>query len=144
MYELTKTFRFESAHRLAKDYKGKCKNIHGHSWNGAISVSVPDKDQYDFGVDFGDLKKITKQFEDWLDHKILLYEGDKELIELCEKNNWAYIVFRDNPTCETIAEVLYDVAVSHLIKNELVGRGVKLNYVRIEETCTTSCTYTQN
>lgn len=53
MYSLSKNFRFESAHRLGKGYEGKCRNIHGHSWNGSIKVKVKDLDQYDFGIDFG-------------------------------------------------------------------------------------------
>ena len=40
MYTLTKAFRFESAHRLAKGYEGKCANIHGHSWNGELTVEI--------------------------------------------------------------------------------------------------------
>lgn len=139
MYNLTKKIRFESAHRLAKGYEGKCKNIHGHSWNGTIGVDVEMRDQFDFGIDFSDLKRIGKIVEDLFDHKILLYEKDTDIIELCQRNGWEYFVFKSNPTCETIAEFVYDILESEL--REKYSNVVFASFVTIEETCTTSCTY---
>ena len=72
MYTLTKKFRFESAHRLAKGYKGKCANIHGHSWNGHITVEVRGLDKYGMAYDYTKLKEFTQKIEKQLDHSILL------------------------------------------------------------------------
>ena len=137
MYHLTKNLRFESAHRLGKGYSGKCQNIHGHSWNGHISVSVDDLDQYDMGVDFKDLGTFCKMIEGILDHKLLVLAEDQELISLCVKEGWAHVVFEKNPTCETIAAWIHAKAVDFYS----AWPKVKVDSVTIEETCTTSCTY---
>ena len=64
-FTLSKTFRFEAAHRIAKGYEGKCKHIHGHSWNGSITVSCSKVDRFGMGVDFGVIKQFLKQIEDY-------------------------------------------------------------------------------
>ena len=80
------------------------------------------------------------KIEDLLDHKILLCNEDEELLNLCDKHGWKYVVFEANPTCEIIAEFIYGLAKDYFAKN--LGETIKVVSVRIEETCTTSCTYT--
>lgn len=137
MYELTKNFRFETAHRLAKDYVGKCANIHGHSWNGNIKISVPSTDRFGMAVDFKDLGKFCKAVEEKFDHKIMLYRGDEELIKLCGDKGWAILVFNDNPTCEIVAEHLFHEAVDWF----RAFPEIEVLEVTIHETCTTGCTF---
>lgn len=140
MYRLSKNFRFESAHRLAKGYEGKCKNMHGHSWNGTLEVEVEEQDDKGFAVDFKDLGAITKYFEETLDHKTLLYAGDEDWVKLCRDTDSAFVQFNENPTCETIARYLYNVA-----QDMLQGLPhVRVRSVTIHETCTTACTYYEN
>ena len=137
MYLLSKKLRFESAHRLAKGYVGKCANIHGHSWNAEVFVIVDELDKYDFGVDFVELGRFTKRIEENLDHKILLHVEDKATIQLCQIQGFDYIPFDNNPTCETIAKWIYDLSViffssqSHIFVEKVV----------VNETCTTGCEY---
>ena len=141
-YNLTKNFRFESAHRLDRGYKGKCKNLHGHSWNGNIEVMYQGNlDQFDMAVDYTDLGKFTKWVEQYLDHKTLVFAGDKELLQYLSNGGQEHVVFNANPTCEVIAKELYDRAVAHFI-NE--GKHfVKVVSVTIHETCTTGCKFTK-
>lgn len=136
-YELSKHFRFESAHRLAKGYKGKCANVHGHSWNGTLTVIVTTMDQYGMAFDFSELGAFLKDIEGWLDHKTLVWIGDKPLIQYLKDNGQSYVEFMDNPTCEVIARDLYNLAVEHFRKNPYV----KIDSVTINETCTTACVY---
>lgn len=138
MIRLTKKFRFETAHRLDKGYPEKCKNIHGHSWNGKIVVRTNSLDEYDMGVDYSDLKKILKPIEDELDHKLILWAGDMLVPELRDKT--ALILMEKNPTSEVIAEYIFN----------RVDRGIKranlpctLVSVQLDETCTTECVYTK-
>lgn len=135
MFNLSKNFRFESAHRLAKGYEGKCANIHGHSWNGKIEVEVAGVDEMGLSIDFKDLGKFTKEVEAIFDHKILLYENDKEIINLCKNNNWEFVVFGDNPTCEVVARWIYAKAATFFPSH------VKVTSVTINETCTTACKF---
>lgn len=140
-YVLEKSFRFESAHRLAKNYEGKCRNIHGHSWNGKIAISTSNLDNFGFGLDYSELKHFIKPVEDKLDHSILLEQSDLELIELCKKSNWKYIIFLENPTSEVIAEYIYKEAVKYFSNTY---PDIKVDYVDINETCTSSCRYTES
>lgn len=136
MYKLTKNFRFESAHRLAKGYEGKCANIHGHSWNGTLILETAVLDTKDISVDFYQMGKFCKSMEECFDHKIILCESDTDIIELCRKNNYAMVLLPDNPTCEAIAKYIYERALLHFTE------PIKVKSVEIKETCTTSCTYT--
>ncbi len=136
MYTLTKAFRFESAHRLAKGYKGKCANIHGHSWNGHITVEVRELDDQGMSVDYARLKKFTNKVEERFDHAIFLCSEDDELIALCTSNGWKTFISEENPTSEVIAKDIYNWMHDHF------SVKITIKSVTIEETCTTSCTYT--
>lgn len=136
-FRLSKRFRFEMAHRLGKGYKGKCQRLHGHSWNGELIVEVNGLDQQDMAVDFGALGAIVKDWEGRFDHMVCLFHEDA-LVGPLQAAGEPVILMRANPTCEHIAEYL----VAHA-RNELrllVGDRLFGVWVRIEETCTTSCT----
>lgn len=141
---LSKTFRFEAAHRLAKGYTGKCKNIHGHSWNGAISVSGVSLDQYDFLVDFGLIKIITKKVEDIFDHTLILCEEDRALIDFCSHQGFLVVTGKENPTSEALCVHIAKIAtdVIHSLQEEgKIPMTVYLSEVSLDETCTSSCKY---
>ncbi len=85
---ITKHFDFETAHALY-GYDGKCKNIHGHSYQLFVTVigtPIDDANHVKNGMvmDFGDLKKIVKsEIVDSFDHGIVLNANSphKELAE---------------------------------------------------------------
>ncbi len=74
---ITKHFDFEAAHALY-GYDGKCKNIHGHSYQLFVTViGKPLNDnthvKYGMVMDFRDLKKLVKQeIIDVFDHATIL------------------------------------------------------------------------
>lgn len=138
-WNVEKNFRFESAHRLSKGYKEKCRNIHGHSWNGKVEVSTTSMDQFDMSVDFGLLGKFCKEIEAKLDHACLVWVGDKELMKYLQDNQQAHVVFNENPTCEIIAKEIYAWLVEFFKGNP----HVKVESVTINETCTTGCKFTK-
>lgn len=122
MFRLRKDFRFEAAHQLML-HDGKCKNLHGHSWNGFLEVEGGvlhnGGPQQNMLVDYYHLGQITKQIENKLDHKHL-----NEVFE------------SDMPTSEFIAKKIFD-----WISEEIEEFGVKLRRVVIMETCTSRCDY---
>ena len=148
MYTLTKNFRFESAHRLAKGYVGACSNIHGHSFTGHLALEIDGTDKHDMAVDYKDMGAFLKDIEKQLDHKVLLCDEDKELIDLCRKKGWEVVVFEDNPTSETLAKYIFEQAEIYFApiakQKALTGVRITKGSVTINETCTTSCTYTKN
>jgi len=86
---ITKHFDFETAHALY-GYDGKCKNIHGHSYQLYVTVigkPIDDASHVKNGMvlDFGDLKKIVKaEIVDVFDHATVLNKNSPH-IELAQK-----------------------------------------------------------
>lgn len=148
IYRLTKRFRFEMAHRLVKGYKGKCARLHGHSWNGELIVEVEGLDKQDMAIDFGRMGTIVKEWEARYDHRTMLHEADPLAGVLAANGDPAILIFA-NPTCETLAAALAREArmdIDTLLGERMddlagiPGRRAISVAVRIEETCTTSCT----
>tara|TARA_B100000586_G_C19937561_1_gene354095 strand:+ start:77 stop:523 length:447 start_codon:yes stop_codon:yes gene_type:complete len=134
--QLTKLFNFEGAHRLAKGYIGKCANIHGHSWKGELAISTTRLDNMDMAIDYYHLKSFLEPLIDTLDHKLLLYEKDTEIIKLCHSQKWDIILFKRNPTSEAIAEYIFNKALSYF---KTTHPTIHIDHVLIEETCTSKC-----
>lgn len=77
MLQITKIFRFEMAHAI-HDYPGKCKDIHGHSYELHITVTTNDHAN-DFIpapgliMDFRTLKQLVNDtIISQLDHRLVL------------------------------------------------------------------------
>ena len=77
MFYLTKIFHFEAAHAL-NGYDGKCRNIHGHSYELRVTVkgmplNEPGNPKNGMVIDFHDLKQIVNQeVVDKLDHAFII------------------------------------------------------------------------
>ncbi len=115
-WTLTKEFKFEAAHRLPH-HGGKCSRLHGHSWRGYVFVAGDvlqfEGRQQGMIVDYADIKALLKP----LDHHYL-----NDSLQL------------QNPTSEAVAKWVFGQ-----LKPKLPG----LVAVRIDETCTSRCVYTE-
>jgi len=92
MFELKIIAEFPAAHRL-RNFKGKCEQLHGHNWKVEVLVQAAQLDSAGLVRDFGEVKAITYEVLNGLDHQYL-----NELILFKE----------DNPTSEHIARYLFD------------------------------------
>lgn len=110
---ITKAFRFEAAHYLPK-HKGKCREMHGHSYVLEVTITGPISDDGEMVLDFVDVKRIMFPMVDALDHSIL-----NDLIE--------------NPTTENILIWLRD-RISSDLHDEFPHRPVVLTKLRLWET----------
>ena len=115
--ELSRTFRFESAHRLPRvPADHKCFRVHGHSY----AVDVVVEGEVDPGpgwlVDFGEIAaRVEPLIRAELDHRLL---NDVPGLE--------------NPTAEVLCDWLWrrlEPLVPHLAA------------ITVHETCTARCTY---
>jgi 6-pyruvoyltetrahydropterin/6-carboxytetrahydropterin synthase len=86
---LTKKFNFNSAHKLP-NYKGKCKNLHGHTYHLEITIQGKADKKTGMIIDFYDLEKI-------IENQIL------NKIDHCYLND-----FVKNPTTENIANWIWE------------------------------------
>ena len=109
---ITKHFDFETAHALY-GYDGKCKNIHGHSYQLFVTVigSPLDDDQHPKNgmvMDFGDLKYIVKEeIVNKFDHAVVLNENSphKELAKNIGDHSHKVVMVPYQPTSE---KMLFD------------------------------------
>lgn len=135
VFYVSKKFRFESAHRLTKGYKGKCNNLHGHSWNGEIELRCEVLDANDLSVDFSEIKnRVVKKIEDMFDHKVLLYREDPLYSKISEETD--VFLMDENPTSEALARFIY-----YFAEGQLKGLNCSVNRVVVDETCTSSCVF---
>ncbi len=67
MFELTVRGEFSSAHFL-RDYEGKCRNLHGHTWKVAVTVKGSRLNKIGVMTDFVELKAHLRALLEQLDH----------------------------------------------------------------------------
>lgn len=109
---ITKVFTFDSAHRLI-DYKGKCSNIHGHTYKLEVTV-IGINDKNGMVVDFHHLDDIVSS-------EVLLIVDHKYLND----------VFDFNPTSENIVLWMWDV-----LESRMSGESCSLKRIVLWETPT--------
>ena len=116
VFDLAKTFRFESAHRLPHVPEGhKCGRLHGHSFRFEVVVTGPADAHGGWVLDYGDISDVVRPIVDQLDHRYL--------------NDIAGL---ENPTSEVLCAWLWQ-----RLAPQLAG----LSAITVRETCTTACTY---
>lgn len=132
MYLITKSYRFEAAHRLISPYVGKCNSIHGHSFRVTLHLSAAKLDESSMVADFSSFKPISEWINKNLDHATLVSKADSDLIGWLIANGQKHFVMDGNPTSEVIAKLVYDQAER---------LGFELAAVRVAETCTSAAKF---
>ena len=136
---ITKQFSFETGHALY-GYDGKCKNIHGHSYNLYVTVigkPITDNTNVKFGmvIDFGDLKKIVKaEIVDVFDHATVFNKNTPHLELAMELKSLDHnvILVDYQPTSEMMVIDFAEKIKKHLPSN------IKLHSLKLQETATAS------
>ncbi|HRG51617.1 MAG TPA: 6-carboxytetrahydropterin synthase [Bacteroidia bacterium] len=131
---VTKEFRFEMAHALL-GYDGPCKNIHGHSYQLAVTLKgKPINNELDskngMVVDFADIKKlVTAQIIQPFDHALVLNkETSVQLKSELQEHKLLMVAFQ--PTCENML-----IHFVEKIKNALPPE-LTLHHLFLRETST--------
>jgi 6-pyruvoyltetrahydropterin/6-carboxytetrahydropterin synthase len=110
MITVTRTFSFEAAHHLP-NYPGDCKNLHGHTYHGHVTVSREDgKIDKDTGMvmDFKELDSLLETvFLSKFDHSLL--------------NNYF-----ENPTAEIMVDWIFSELSLAMVSNPFVVQCVRL------------------
>ena len=113
---LSKTFRFEAAHRLPTFPEGhKCRRLHGHSFVVDVIVEGEMDETKGYLVDYGEVAEACEPILRQLDHHYL-----NEIEGL------------DNPTAENIARWIWQ---------RIQPKLPLLTEIALHETCTTACVY---
>lgn len=132
--KIAKEFDWEMGHRLPF-HKGKCKNLHGHSYKLIIELEG-GLDENGMVLDFYDVKKIVAPIIEKLDHAFLVYKEDKELVEALKKLNSKYVETKFQPTAENICNYFLSE-----IKNSQLQQNIKKIKIRV---CETYDSYAEN
>ncbi len=103
-----KTFRFDAAHYLPL-YKGKCKEMHGHTWHVTVEVEGEVQTEGEFTGMVLDLHDLSSAVN------LVIGRYDHHLVNLLV----------EHPTCEMLAQVIVDKVQTYLPPNVNV-RSVKV------------------
>ena len=115
-FELSKQFRFESAHHLPQVPEGhKCRRLHGHSFRIEVVVRGDAPPASGWVMDYGAISAVVRPVVDQLDHRYL-----NEIAGL------------ENPTSEVLCAWLWQ---------RLAPELPLLSAITLRETCTSACTY---
>jgi len=129
-YTVTKDFTFEAAHRLLKNYTGKCTNNHGHSWVIKLHLEASKLDDQDMVIDFMEMKELKKWIDENIDHTSILWEDDP-MCDYIRKSGQRIFTTKGNPTSEQIGVIIFQQAVK-MFENS----RVKVKCIEVNETCT--------
>ena len=134
--KITKEITFDSAHMLS-NYKGKCNNLHGHTYKLQIEVEGDVNTKTCMLIDFNELKEIiNRNIMQMFDHALIFSdsshreEAEEALYEWAKKYNKKYYEMSyGKTTCEDIAPVIQQNL------QLVLGAGYKIG-VRLWETPT--------
>lgn len=129
-YTVTKQFTFEAAHRLLKNYTGKCTNNHGHSWVIKLHIEASDLDDKDMVIDFMEMKELKKWIDENIDHTSILWEKDP-MCDYIRQSGQRLYTTKGNPTSEVIGKIIFEQA-RKLFENS----RIRIKSVEVDETCT--------
>ncbi|MDR1016364.1 MAG: 6-carboxytetrahydropterin synthase QueD [Coriobacteriales bacterium] len=121
MYTLSVKEHFDAAHAL-RDYPGKCRNLHGHTWDVEVCVSGSQLDQVGIMYDFKQLKEDLLEILDHYDHHFLNEVPPFDQI---------------NATAENLARVIYEEMAKTL------PQTITLEEVSVWESPIAKLTYTK-
>ena len=123
MFELSVEAHFSAAHCI-RGHPGRCAQLHGHNYRVVISVSAERLNDQGMVIDFADLKAISHDAVDPLDHTVL-----NDLPAFSDAN----------PTSEELARHLYHAVAPKLA--EVTGNRVSLERVTVYESEGSYTTY---
>ncbi len=132
MERIIVTAKFHTGHRQL-GYPGKCKFVHGHTWQGKVMVAADEfpRDQLDMSLEFGEIKNVMR----FMDHKMLVTEQDETFRDpgLFEPEGVVMLKGK-GPSVENVAHYVFD-GVIDLIRKQYPGQGVHYTVaVTIQET----------
>ena len=131
MYKVTKYFDFEAAHHL-ENYKGKCSNIHGHSYRVAVTFVGNQLDEVGMLIDFHRIKILaTKYITNKYDHT-----------DLNQSMNMV-TTWGKNPTAENMAESFFHSFEDAIAGIETYHRDVRVDNVKVWETKDSYATFSK-
>lgn len=104
--KIAKEFRWEMGHRL-QCHKGKCFNLHGHSYKLLVEFTGGVEDN-GMVLDYFDVKEIIGPIVEELDHSVIISNKDMALKDAIEKLNSDHVLVDFETTAENLCYYFLD------------------------------------
>lgn len=131
--KIAKEFKWEMGHRLMC-HKGKCFNLHGHSYKLVVEFSGSIKKE-GMVLDYFDVKEIINPIIEKLDHSVIVNQDDHQLLEALEKLNSYHVVVNFESTAENLC---------HYFLEKIKEKKLPSNITRLKvRVCETENTYAE-
>lgn len=127
---IVKSFTFDASHQLV-GHKGKCANLHGHTYKLEVAVSgelISNGSSEGMVVDFTDLKNSVQVILDRFDHAVIL-RGDEPIFRSVDTKR---VIFCNRTIAELMAKFI----------GMSLATIYKVDFVRLWETPTGYAEYT--
>ena len=113
-----------------------CNQIHGYSLSFHFEFETDKLDARNWVMDFGGLRPLKSQLEDWFDHTLLVAKDDPQKDDLIAlgKKGLAKVVEVDKTGCEGIADFLYEYINTIFLKDYQEHNRVWCCKVEVRET----------
>lgn len=138
---IIRRIEIDMGHRVPA-HKSKCRNLHGHRYVFEVGVFGPISTEAGTSsegmvLDFSDLKSVlVEEIDGRLDHGFMMYEKD-ELAPTFKSFAGQKIIFVPFvPTAENIAKYVFE-----LLKERIAALKLKLSFVKVWETPSSSAVY---
>jgi 6-pyruvoyltetrahydropterin/6-carboxytetrahydropterin synthase len=137
----TKTYTAERGFAVAyRQWRAEshCNLIHGYSmgFHFEFECDDTDLDARNWVVDFGSLKTLKYNLDDWFDHTCLVAQDDPEfaLFEQMHQKKLIKMVVVERTGCEGLAKFLADYINDIWLQENGYADRVKLRKVEVRET----------
>jgi 6-pyruvoyltetrahydropterin/6-carboxytetrahydropterin synthase len=142
MYSVNVIGHFDAAHFL-KGYEGKCKNIHGHRFEVAVSLAGPlpvSGEKSGMVVDFSVAKAALNSLCERFDHTLIYEKGTLSdgLYKALVADDFALSEIMFRPTAEHFAGYFYNSMKT------LLPDTIRVMAVTVYETPANSATYSED
>jgi 6-pyruvoyltetrahydropterin/6-carboxytetrahydropterin synthase len=125
--KIAKEFHWEMGHRLSF-YKGKCKNLHGHSYKLLVELTGSE-DSNGLLMDYYDLAKLISPIIEKIDHCFMVSSKDTILIDALKKLDSKTVIVYFESTAENICKYILNE-----IKQSTLPSNIKSIKARVYET----------
>ena len=142
-----KLLKFSAAHRLVKNYKGKCQNLHGHNYHIAVSFVQNKLNEHDLMVDFGVISDLfNKYVQENIDHSVIVSDADQSLLDFVRQGQQKHYIIDQgrNTSVEVLTNELFYQFTAIIEANKDRFHGAELQHVKIHETDTAWAIYCEN
>lgn len=145
MYQSTKKYDHSAGFSCCfRQWRAKshCKFLHGYPLAFEFIFEAEELDDRNWVVDFGGLKSLKAQLEEYFDHKTLVALDDPLLhwFEEGERLGAIELIKVEATGCEKTAELVFALAENWLLEQRLDPR-VSLKSVRVSEHTGNSAIY---